>query len=85
MGYNTEREHDGQKTLCKVRLVARGFQEEIKPHYNSPTALRDSFKFMLALSANGGFEIFSIDISAAFLQIKVLDHDVFVVPPADIK
>ena len=66
-------------------MVARGFQEEIKPHYNSPTVLRDSFKFMIALSANDGFEIFSIDISAAFLQAKVLDHDVIVVLPADIK
>ena len=27
----------------------------------------------------------SIDIGAAFLQVKVLDQDVFVVPPADIR
>ena len=27
----------------------------------------------------------SIDICATFLQAKIMDHDVFIVPPADIR
>ena len=77
--------HDGQKTLYKARLVARGFQEENKPQSDSPTASRDSFKLMMAVAANEGFELSSIDICAAFLQAKVLDREVLVKPPDDVR
>ena len=40
---------------------------------------------MVALSANKGFKMVSIDICAAFLQAKILDCDVFVVHLADIR
>ena len=39
----------------------------------------------MALSANFYFKIASADIRAAFLQSKVLDREVYVEPPADIK
>ena len=39
----------------------------------------------MALSANFHFTLASVDIPAAFLQSKVLDRDVFVEPPLDIK
>ena len=39
----------------------------------------------MALSANFHFKIASVDISAAFLQSKVLDREVYVEPPSDIK
>ena len=39
----------------------------------------------MALSANFYFKLASADIRAAFLQSKVLDRDVFVEPPLDIK
>ena len=39
----------------------------------------------MALSANFHFKLASVDICAAFLQSKVLDRDVFVEPPSDIK
>ena len=39
----------------------------------------------MALSANFHFKLASVDIRAAFLQSKVLDRDVFVEPPSDIK
>jgi hypothetical protein len=82
----TEKEkHDGQKKKFKVRLVAKGFQEEVKPQADSPTALRDSFKMFHAVTANEDFEIESIDIRAAFLQSRVLKRDVFLEPPKDIK
>ena len=35
---------DGQKTNCKGRLVAKGFQEKEAPQSDSPTMLRESMK-----------------------------------------
>ena len=82
----TEKEqHDGKKIMVKARLVARGFQETLKPQSDSPTAAKESFKFLMALSANFHFKIASVDIRAAFLQSKVLDREVFIEPPSAIK
>ena len=75
----TEKEqHDGQKTKCKVRLVAQGFQESLKPQSDSPRAVKESFKLLMELSTNFGFKLASVDICAAFLQSKVLDREMFV-------
>ena len=78
-------QHDGQKTKVKARLVAQGFQEALKPQSDSPIAAKESFKLLMALSANFHFKLASVDIRAAFLQSKVLDRNVFVEPPLDIK
>ena len=77
--------HDGQKTACKARIVAKGFHEEEKPQADSPTAMRESVKPFLAIAANEGFELEAVDIRAAFLQSKELDRDVCVEPPKDLK
>ena len=77
--------HDGQKKKCKGRIVARGFQEQEKPQSDSPTVLRASVKTFVAVAANEGFEICSIDITGAFLQAEDLDREVFVKPPVDIR
>ena len=47
--------------------------------------MRESFKVFLAVAANESFELESVDIKAAFLQSKVLDRDVFLEPPKDLK
>ena len=47
--------HDGQKSKCKARLVARGLQEEISLQSDSPTVLRESNKLFTAVAANFGF------------------------------
>ena len=57
----------------------------MKPQSDSPTAAKESFKLLMALSANFGFKIASVDIRAAFFKIKVLDREVFVEPPPDVK
>ena len=75
---------DGQKQNVKARLVCRGFQESNKPQSDSPAALKESLKLCLAVAANQGFELASVDIRAAFLQAKTLDRKVFVQPPKDI-
>merc|ERR1711954_505073 len=80
-----KQKHDGQKQDYKARLVAQGFKEIDQPQSDSPTAAKESFKLLLALSANFGFKIVSMDIRAAFLQAKTLDREVFVRPPKDIE
>ena len=77
--------HDGQKQQCKARLVAKGFQESLKPQLDSPTATQESFKMLVAVAANFGFKLASVDIRVAFLQSKVLDREVFIEPPSDVK
>ena len=76
---------DGQKTIVKGRLVARGFQEKESPQSDSPTMLRESMKIFFAVAANEEFSLRSIDIKAAFLQAKDLDWKVYLEPPKDIK
>merc|ERR1712243_245599 len=78
-----KQKHDGQKTDYKARLVAKGFQELDQPQLDSPTAAKENFKLLMALSANFDFKIVSMDIRAAFLQAKTLDREVFVRPPDD--
>merc|ERR1712101_80300 len=79
----TEKQHDGQKQDYKARLVAKGFQELDQPQSDSPTAAKESFKLIMALSANYNFKIVSVNIRAAFLQAKTLDREVYVKPPKD--
>ena len=69
----------------KARLVARGFQESLKPQSDSPTVSKESFKMLMAVAANDNFKLASVDIRAAFLQSRTLDRDVFMLPPPDIR
>ena len=85
MGWTEKRSMMVKKQACKARFVARGFQESLKPQSDSPIASKDSFKMLMAVAANSKFNLASVDIRAAFLQSKVLDRDVFVEPPTDVK
>ena len=38
-----------------------------------------------AVGANEGFELWSIDIRAVFLQAKGLEREVYMEPPRDVK
>ena len=40
---------------------------------------------LVAVAANSGFKLASVDMRAAFLQSKVLDREVFIEPPSDVK
>ena len=40
---------------------------------------------LVAVAANSGFKLASVDIRAAFLQSKILDREVFVEPPSDVR
>ena len=77
--------HDGQKQQTKARLVAHRFQESLKPQSDSPTVSHESFKLLMAVAANSSFKLASMEIGAAFLQLKILERKVFVKPPEDVK
>ena len=77
--------HDCQKQQTKARLVARRFQESLKPQSDSPTVSKESFKLLMAVAANSSFKLALVDIRAAFLQLKILYRDVFVKSPEDVK
>ena len=64
------------KNKKKARLVARGFQETVKPQSDSPTVSKESFKMLMAVAANENFKLASVDIRAAFLYSRSLDRDV---------
>ena len=76
--------HDGQKKAVKARLVARGFQEPEKPTSDSPTALRESLKMFLSVTAMNDFKLRALDIRAAFLQAEPLKREIFIQPPKDV-
>jgi hypothetical protein len=80
---NKKEAHDGLKTAFKARWCLRGFKEEIKPRSGSQTVDRLSTKMFYAVVANKKWEVESIDVTAAFLQGKLLDRAVFVVPPLE--
>ena len=85
---NKSTEDDGKNAgKIKARLVVRGDQDagEDDIRCDSPTVDRTTVKFMLALAANQGFEIRAVDISAAFLQGRELDREVYVRPPPEFK
>ncbi len=67
----------------KARLVVRGDQDEAEDDIqsDSPTVDRHTVKLMMAVAANQGWTPRSIDISAAFLQGKEIERDVYVLPP----
>ena len=69
----------------KARLVVRGFEEEVYPQSDSPTANRDSFKIYLALAANEELEIKNMDVKSAFLQGTPLKRNVYMEPPVECK
>ena len=67
----------------KARFVVRGNEERGDPRSDSPTASKDSFKTFLALSANEGFEVKTLDVTTAFLQGNPLDRDIYIEPPPE--
>ena len=77
--------HDGLKQKTRARLVARGFQETMKPQSDSPTLSKESFKILMAVAANSNFKLASVDIRAAFLQLRMLERVVFMMSPPDIR
>ena len=80
---NEKEDHDGLKVKVKARLCLRGFQETEKPRSDSPTASKEIFKSIIAITANESWKLELLDVTAAFLQGAKLEREIFVEPPKD--
>ena len=74
-----------KKTDFKARLCVRGFQENIVPRSDSPTAAKNMLKLSLAIAANEGWRLENLDVTSAFLQGTDLEREVYVMPPKEIQ
>ena len=71
----TEKIREGQKG-AKARLVARGFEDEDQVPSHSPAAAKSTLRTVLAITANEGWIIETIDMKAAFLQSHTINRNV---------
>ena len=78
----TEKICEGQKG-AKARLVARGFEDEDQVPSDSPTAAKSTLRTVLAIAANESWIIETIDIKAAFLQSRMINRNVYILPPPE--
>ena len=81
----TEKEVNSH-TIKKARLVARGFQENNEDlPTDSPTCNKESIRIALSVIASQQWKINLLDVSAAFLQGKDLDREIYLKPPKEAK
>ena len=72
------------KIAAKARLTIRGDMEDVQGiRTDSPTVMKGNINILIMLAAMKGWKIKTCDVTAAFLQTKVLDRDVFVLPPKE--
>jgi len=77
---------DGKIVKYKARLVARGFTQIYDVDYVdifSPTLKRDSLRMLIGIAIHYGYNIYQIDIKAAYLNADI-DEELYIdVPPGD--
>ena len=74
---------DGKVNTYKARLVAKGFKQVHGVGYDetfSPVAMIKSIRILLAIVAYHDYEIWQIDVKAAFLNGNLLE-DVYMTQP----
>ena len=67
----------------RVRLVARGFEEDHEIQKDSPTVSKAALRPFLAIAASTLGTVKTTDIKSAFLQGKALDREVFLQLPKE--
>ena len=69
--------------FVRSRLVCRGFNEQIvdKDDIYAGTPMLSSFRCLLTLSMSRGWEMYTGDVSTAFLHADVRDDGIHVEPP----
>ena len=72
------------ETIAKTRLTIRGDMENVEGvRTDSPTVMKGNINILLTVAAMKGWKIQNSDVTAAFLQTRDLDRDVFVLPPRE--
>ena len=79
----TEKIKGGEK-LCKARLVARGFEEEM-PEWekDAPTCSSETLKFCLSIVKLKKWNCYTLDVKTAYLQGDEIQREVFLKPPSE--
>ena len=68
----------------KSRLVARGYEKDSSQiRIDSPTCVKESLRLILSVAFLYVWSIHSLDMKAAFLQVKVVDRDPYLRPPKE--
>ena len=67
----------------RARLVARGFEEDTEVPSDSPTVDKANLRVILTVAASEGWIIETSDVKSAFLQGKMLDRKVTIIPPKE--
>ena len=84
--FSIKRDKNNNIIKFKARLVARGFRQKFGIDFEitySPTLNIDSLKFIISLAAKFHWDIFQLDIKAAYLNAP-LDKDIYVsIPQGD--
>ena len=78
----TEKEREGQ-SICKARLVARGFEEKEVGYTDAPTCAPETLKMALSIIVSMGWRVKTLDIKTAYLQGKEIEREVFLRPPKE--
>ena len=79
----TEKVKGGEK-VCKARLVARGFEEEMAEwEKDAPTCNAETLKFCLTVMKIKRWTCFSLDVKTAYLQGDEIQREVHLKPPRE--
>ena len=79
----TEKIKEGKK-ICKARLVARGFEEEMAEwEKDAPTCNAETLKFCLTVMKLKKWTCYSLDVKTAYLQGDQIQREVYLKPPRE--
>lgn len=79
----TEKVKGGEK-ICKARLVARGFEEEMAEwEKDAPTCSAEMLKFCLTIIKLKKWICYTLDVKTAYLQGDEIEREVYLKPPCE--
>ena len=71
MGFQDQERPDGNIVKYKARLVAKGYAQRFGVDFEevfAPVARIETVRVLLALAAQGGWEVHHMDVKSAFLN-----------------
>ena len=72
----------GVENICKARLVARGFEEEMEEwEKDAPTCNAKTLKFCLTVIKLKKWTCYTLDVKTAYLQGDEIQREVYLKPP----